>query len=722
MSGIVQRRKLAVPIHRFWLASIFAASLLASFPAACGRAQEEENAPQGAFITVRSPITSAVIYDVKRQCEDALQDGARLVIFDIESGSSEFGLCLTLAEYVQRDLTGTKTVAFVAQPLRGHAVMVALAADELVVGPEATIGDIAHTAQDADEQAGPVELAQYRELARRRYPEFEAVVLGMLDPELQVWEVETARGRRYVDKQGLDELERKKEAISSQILIESGQLGNFSGENLRSMGFAKLVASTRIDVATAYHLSPKTALAEARTGVRWRAVRIRAEGTVTPLMTEFVRRHINEELSRGKDLIFLEIDSPGGLVDSGLDLARYLVDLPGVKTVAYVAGEAISAAAFIALGCDDIVMHPNAKFGDCGVWLMKDGEPTYLPEKQLSLIRTELEILARENGYPEALVRGLIDKDLVVKEARDAGGRIVYRAEADLAGAEAGDLEVLRTVKEAGTFLTKDGRQAQSLGIASETVDSFEGLRAIYGLENDEVPLVSANWVDTLIWLFSRPIVGALLIVAGALAMYVELKVPGIGVAGIVSALCFLLFFWSRVLGGTAVALEVLLFVMGVALVVTEIFVIPGLGVFGFAGAGLMIASLILAGITFTFPQSPEQIGQMTVQVGSTLLALGAAVGGAIMISQNLQHIPLLNRIVQETDTEMDGESTVGDPVSADEVLGLEGVAVTPLRPAGRIQVGEQLIDVVTQGSFIEPGESVRVVSAKGNRIVVEQA
>src|SRR5437867_1792773 len=93
----------------------------------------------GGFVRVPSPITSGVYGTVKRECETLLKDGARVIVFEIQPGKSKYGACLDLAQYIE-SITGAKTVAYVSQPLTGHAVMVALAADELVMAERAAIG------------------------------------------------------------------------------------------------------------------------------------------------------------------------------------------------------------------------------------------------------------------------------------------------------------------------------------------------------------------------------------------------------------------------------------------------------------------------------------------------------------------------------------------------------------------------------------------------------
>lgn len=56
-----------------------------------------------------------------------------------------------------------------------------------------------------------------------------------------------------------------------------------------------------------------------------------------------------------------------------------------------------------------------------------------------------------------------------------------------------------------------------------------------------------------------------------------------------------------------------------------------------------------------------------------------------------------------------------------DELLGKEGVAITPLRPAGTILIGENRIDVVTSGEFVASGKTVKVIKTEGTWVVVRE-
>jgi membrane-bound serine protease (ClpP class) len=690
-----------------------AAPVFAQNPAG---ARARENS--GGFVIVRSPITSATEKSVERQCDKLLKAGARIIVFEFQPGTSDYGNCLNLARFIE-GTTGAKTVAYVHEPLYGHAVMPALAADELVVSRKAEIGDIGRD----DKVILPGTEAEYRELARRRKPAYQAVILGMLDKKYQVWKVVTARDTRFVLDDDLQKLETEEQIKNKEVLIMPGQLGNFSGDQLRQMGLAQLTAESRAEVAELYGMPPKSAVDTVESDVDWRPVLIRIEGTVNLLMHEYVVRHVKEAREDGRNFFIFEINSFGGELASGLDLAERIRDMKGVKTIAYIPERAISAAAIIALGCDEIIMHAEAQLGDCGVMFRdKNDQFHYAPEKVLSILLPSLDSLAKAKGYPPALVRGMVQKDLVVREVLDKRtGRIVFMSDEEIQNRDMTGFEVRRIVKDKDNFLTVPGHVAVTLDLARDQVDNLDGLKAIYGLEEKNMLVMTPSWVDTLIVVLNSWPVTVILIVGGILGLYTELKMPGVLLPGVIAGLCFLLFFWSHVMGGTATALEVVLFLAGILCLGVEILLIPGFGVVGVTGILLIISSLILASQTFVFPQGPSEWKQFTLSMLPLLIAVMSLGAFAALISKYLPHVPIIGGMVLQPDFSQ-GEGAGQVAASPfDELMGTRGVTMTMLRPAGLVRFGDQYIDVVSDGGYINEGAEVQVIEVTGNRIVVKQ-
>src|SRR5690606_29522877 len=120
-----------------------------------------------------------------------------------------------------------------------------------------------------------------------------------------------------------------------------------------------------------------------------------------------------------------------------------------------------------------------------------------------------------------------------------------------------------------------------------------------------------------------------LLLFVGLAALYAEIQAPGIGLGGFIAGVCFLLFFWNRFFEGTAGWLEVFLFIGGICCVLIEIFILPGVAVFGLGGGLLILSSLILASQTFVLPHNEYQWDQLQNSLVSLLgvfIGLGIAV------------------------------------------------------------------------------------------------
>ena len=231
----------------------------------------------------------------------------------------------------------------------------------------------------------------------------------------------------------------------------------------------------------------------------------------------------------------------------------------------------------------------------------------------------------------------------------------------------------------------------------------------------------STKSLDRIAGFFRMPIVHVALVAIGLIGLIFEFKYPGTTFPGSVAAICFVLFFWSFSFVGEFIVLAVLLFLLGLVLLGLEVFIIPGLGFAGVAGAALMFFGLLLVTLQH-WPSDPEEWAEVGATFGGLAIALVVGVAGAIALTWSLPSVPLLNRMVLAPPEEE--PSTVPTSLSNSgmvALLGAMGVAVTPLRPAGKAQFGEQFLDVIAEGDYVPPGNRVRVVEIEGSRIVVKE-
>jgi membrane-bound ClpP family serine protease len=205
-------------------------------------------------------------------------------------------------------------------------------------------------------------------------------------------------------------------------------------------------------------------------------------------------------------------------------------------------------------------------------------------------------------------------------------------------------------------------------------------------------------------------------------ALFFEFSSPGLGIGGFVSLLCFLLFFWSQFLQGTAGWLEVLLFAGGISCVILEIFVIPGFGIFGLGGGAMIITSLVLASQTvLQIPQNEYQITELRNSL-LTISAAGAGLAVSVFLARKYAHqMPLLKNVllIPPAGDDLDELVYRESLVDFSYLLGQDGTTTTKLTPAGKARFAEELIDVVSQGELLPANTTVQVVEVHGNRVVV---
>ncbi len=164
---------------------------------------------------------------------------------------------------------------------------------------------------------------------------------------------------------------------------------------------------------------------------------------------------------------------------------------------------------------------------------------------------------------------------------------------------------------------------------------------------------------------------------------------------------------------------EIVLFGIGVLLLLAEIFVIPGFGVAGISGLVLVAGSLFAAlignvGLSFPpFAALAPAVGTMA----ATLVLL------IVLMFSLSKYLPKSERFAQLIlAPELASASGYVSAETMEELVGRTGVSLTPLRPAGTVDIGGERIDVVTRGEFVLPGTEVEIIRVRGSRVVVRTA
>jgi membrane-bound serine protease (ClpP class) len=427
-------------------------------------------------------------------------------------------------------------------------------------------------------------------------------------------------------------------------------------------------------------------------------------GEVAPSLLAFLRRAVKTAESREASAIIFDMNTYGGRLDSATDIVNAL-NQTKVPTYTLINTNAGSAGALIAIATQHIYMASVSAIG-AATPILSTGEDlsTTAKEKTISYWSALIRGSAIKNGHNPDVAEAFMNKDKEVK----IGERVIHPK---------------------GTVLTLNAQEATERIngkplLAEGVADSIADLVKKAGLKGNVVTIEPTGFEQIALWITA---LAPLLLLLGILGAYIEFKTPGVGWAGIISAICFALFFLGHYLAGLAGWEVVALFTLGMVLVLMEVlFFAHSTIVFGVVGVLLMLASLLWTMIDRYPGQNFFPTGQM---LATPLLNMFIAIVGSFII------IALLARYLPRTsiyrrfalmDSNPPGPSLAGAPRQFATALavtaGMQGTAVTVLRPSGKARFADHVVDVVTEGEFIAPQTPVTVIQTDGMRVVVKSA
>lgn len=385
--------------------------------------------------------------------------------------------------------------------------------------------------------------------------------------------------------------------------------------------------------------------------------------------------------------------------------------------MAYVEKKAISAGALIALACGTLIMHPDATIGDCAPISFSGEGPKMLGEKFQSPLRAKFRSLARRNGYPPLLAEAMVTPELEVWRL-DEGEITRYLSVDDRKNLPESLKTAVRVVVAQGRLLTMDVDEARYLGFSPATAESVEQAAGLVFSGPVSLEVIGLTWSENL----SRLLITAtpLLILIGAAGLYLEMKTPGFGVFGGTGVLLLSLVFFNQYLAGLAAHLEFFLAILGVLLLLVDFFVLPGFGVAGISGVVVIIAALVLSFQDFVVPD-PAFPWQGKIITANLFLVLGTFCGAFFVSLAALRYlVPRLGQIVAGPflTTTLAGAHSSQDQKNVPS-QGDSGIARTDLRPAGKIRIGQNDLDAVTEGDYVKKGAAIVVNAVKSGRIIV---
>ena len=481
---------------------------------------------------------------------------------------------------------------------------------------------------------------------------------------------------------------------------------------------------------------------------------VKLEGTIDNYNRDHFFKRFNKAKATGATTIVVDLDTYGGLVTAGLDISRFLKSQSDVRTIAFVGSnsKAISAGAMIAIACDEIVMAPGSMLGDCApIAVDRHGDLMTLSKaeraKAESYILADFRDSAEQNGHDPLLVVSMVSTDVVVRWAQSADGKRKFVTPAEF---ETLSKEGWTEVKESGvptpvdsesTLLTVNSSEATKLGLAK----GFPNIDALAKARNlNVVGTFAPHWGDQIIEWLGYPLIRMLLIMLFATSLWAALHAPGHGFAEVLAMIALALLVGVPLLTGYAQWWEIIVILIGVALLALELFVLPG---FGFAGILGIIC--VLFGLVMTFvgqePASPKGPSVLPTLQGTWtslrhgLMSVVAAMAGSLVLAvwlrKFLPKMPYFNRLILTTvagdihsndDTTTAPMQRIGDHFMP--AVGAFADAVSDLRPGGSASFYDptiadvRVLSVISSAGFVSKGQKLVVLDNSDNRILVRAA
>ena len=469
------------------------------------------------------------------------------------------------------------------------------------------------------------------------------------------------------------------------------------------------------------------------------------DGMIYGWTLESLERRVDRALAGGAEVIVIRLDTPGGVLDASLDIAKYLKNLPRA-TVAWVDNQAFSAGSLIATACDAVVMAPSASMGDAAPVVLAGSLPPTERAKALSPLLAELRDNAQQNGYDYAPLHAMavLGVELYLIEDVDSGARRAVN-QLDYAvlvgGQDPADVDRMATqlpangaaddqgrpvglpqreanpdpsrrwrpvtsiqaggvsrsipdgrIHDGSTLFTPTTDEARAIGLATSTVSSVGELGV--ALRAGSVLEVDQTWSEVLAgfaYFLTNPFARGVLLVVVMLGGYLELQSPGLGIPGGLAVIALVLLIGAPMVVGLSQWWHLALLCLGVVLVLVELLATPTFGFLGALGVLMMLVGLVFSSVPTGGGQVPVGAGSYSDRLlwSGTLTAAALVVGtaGLVAVTVYFGSIPGLNRMILGAEDAEDGGAAPagpGGPLA-------ESPAAAGLSPLGRrVQVGAE--------------------------------
>ena len=395
---------------------------------------------------------------------------------------------------------------------------------------------------------------------------------------------------------------------------------------------------------------------------------INVDAPITPVVSEYIIKSIDTASRNSAEAIIIQLDTPGGLVDSMREIVKKMLsaDIPVVVYVAPAGARAASAGVFITIAANIAAMAPSTHIGAAHPVTMEGKMDKTMEAKVVNDLSAMARSIAEKRGRNAKWAEDAVRKSVSITETEALKERVI-----DLVAPDVPSL-----LKE----------------INGKSVDLVAGKKTL-DTSNAQVQEINMGFRYRILEIISNPNIAYILMILGFYGLYFELANPGAVFPGVAGAISLILAFYALHTLPINYA-GLMLIILGVGLFIAEAF-ITSHGVLGVGGAiAMAIGSVMLI-------ESPSPYLRISWAVIVPVVALSALL---FIIT-----VTLAVRVHREkADTGKEG------------MLGLEGEAKTDIYTGGQIFVRGEYWNAWSEAP-IEKGERVKVEAVEGLKLKVKK-
>ena len=424
---------------------------------------------------------------------------------------------------------------------------------------------------------------------------------------------------------------------------------------------------------------------------------------IDAVAARMVSKNISAAEQKNADYIVMRLNTYGGALDAADSIRTRILNCK-IPVIVFIDNQAASAGALISIACDSIYMHSG---GSIGAATVVDQTGQVLPDKYQSFMRSMMRSTAQSHG-----------KKIIVKNGDTTE---VWHRDPHIAEAMVDQTIYIKGIIDSGKILTFTTQEAIQHNYCEGEAENVAQVLEMANITDYKIYEYSPSISDGIINFLLNPIVQSLLIMLMFGGIYFELQTPGVGFPLAAAVFGAILYFAPLYIEGLAENWEILIFVIGIILLLVEIFVLPGWGVCGISGIILIVAGLTMSMIdnnVFKFDNKFDLsvIAKPLARVVTSILFSGL---GMIYFGKKL----LTSRVLPiSLHTELDAsEGFVSVETTEKSLIGSNGITITPLNPSGKIMIDNEIYTAIAEHGFIEKNKNVTITRFETGQLYCEK-